>query len=68
MNLDNLERQKYNKRILKLLKKIIEENPTQRFSQILYNYKMVISNMENNWADEYYLESKELYNRIKDKL
>lgn len=60
----------YNLQILSKLIELVNEYPELRFSQILYNYKFVIDSEtsskygEDEWKNEFNLESKKLLERI----
>jgi hypothetical protein len=69
-----LVRQAYNEMILERLTKIVRENPSQRFGQIMRNYGLVREErpvqaekaveLGMNWKNEFYLESEALLERV----
>lgn len=66
-------RQKYNQELLQILTKAVEKWPDLRFSQILTSLKFVSDGQKcmdcksdmPHWEDEFYLESKDLLDRVK---
>ena len=57
--------------LLQILGKLILDNPTQRFGQILQNYGFVSFYDESDpyaWNNEFYLEPVELLKRVQEKL
>jgi hypothetical protein len=59
-----MNRLEANRLILAKLAKEVEENKETRFSQMLYNMKVVVDTPERDWKDEYYLEPAILLERI----
>lgn len=59
-----MNRKIYNLTLLAVLQELIETYPDQRFGQILGNYAFVTPNASDAAWDEYYLESKELLERV----
>jgi hypothetical protein len=72
------ERLKANKELAELLAKLVEENPNQRFSQILKNFGFVkhtrpakqetCDNHNINWKDEFYEEPQKILERVKARI
>ena len=68
-----MERLDYNRKILEKLKEYIESYPDLRFGQILRNFDIVKElnitsargTTEIYWKDDFYLESKETWERMK---
>lgn len=68
------------KALVGLLAKLLEENPTQRFGQILQNYGFInVENVTINggrgteyeelvWTNEFYLEPVALLKRVQDRI
>lgn len=68
----NKERQKANKELANILLEVIQNNPTQRFSQILVNYGFVKPNRPtkdrgDNWQNEFYEEPQKILQRVKER-
>lgn len=66
-------RQKENEKLLEILKDLVTTYPEQRFSQILGNYYFVENAGPdtwgiNKWEDEYHLESKDLLQRVEERV
>jgi hypothetical protein len=59
-----MNRLEANRLILAKLAKEIEENTVTRFSQMLYNMRVVVDTPERDWQDDYYLESTILLERM----
>ena len=63
-----MERQKYNKLILKVLSKLVNKHPDLRFGQILVNSEILHSEMDSNGIpaidDPYYEESEKTWERM----
>ena len=69
----NKERQMANKELANILLKLIETNPTQRFSQILVNHGFVKPNRPtkdkgDNWQNEFYEEPQKILKRVKERI
>jgi len=59
-----------NRELIKLLSELVEKNPSERFHQILRNNGFITeyrddTNMPVYWENEFYLESENLLNRVK---
>lgn len=73
MNSFDEKRRYTNGELVMLLYKLIQENPTMRFSQILSNFDFVKQDQIDDisggttqfWQDEFYLEPTELLKRVK---
>jgi hypothetical protein len=61
------KRQTANLEILNILLHQILDFPEERFSQILYNSEAVQRGLSGQWVDEFYLESTDLFQRMKVK-
>jgi len=63
-----------NKKLLKILKELVINNPDQRFSQVLQNLGFVKPSRPVRdlgmieWQNEFYLESEELLKRVKGRI
>lgn len=64
----NAQRLESNKQLIQILSILVNENPSMRFSQILSNFSFIRRydsiNGYYSWIDEYYLESKDLLERV----
>lgn len=63
-------RKAYNKEIMKLLTKLVNQNPDMRFTQMLVNADVLIQQFDehglvNGYKNEYALESSALFERMK---
>lgn len=61
-------RQQVNREIVRTISAMVESEPNLRFGQILACLDVVVKSRENPllWSDEFYLESVDLLERIKE--
>lgn len=67
----NTQRLEINRRLIEILSRLVENNPDQRFGQLLRNNMFVKEIRPANpttthidWENEFYLESKDLLKRV----
>lgn len=56
--MSTLSRQEYNRKIVEMLKILVEEHPDYRFGQLIQNYGVV------NRGDCFFIESEDSYNNL----
>lgn len=59
-----------NRELVKLLSELVENNPSERFHQILRNNGFITEHIDEHnmpvyWENEFYLESENVLNRVK---
>lgn len=59
-----MTRKEYNKQILDLISKYIDQHPDQRFGQIISNLDIIRTNKSGNIVDPFYEESKTTLERM----
>ncbi len=67
-----MKRQEANQELLKVLEKLVKENPDQRFHQILRNYGFIVDEPSKDgppvWINEFYSEPDKVLERVKKKV
>lgn len=67
-----MKRQEANQELLKILEKLVKENPDQRFHQILRNYGFIVDKSSQDgppiWINEFYSEPDKVLERVQKKV
>lgn len=67
-------RKETNQKLVDILQKLVNENPSQRFSQILQNYGFIKPNRPANpdqridWQNEFYMEPQQVLERVEQRV
>jgi hypothetical protein len=68
------KRKANNQKLVDILQKLVNENPSQRFSQILQNFGFIKPNRPANsdlridWQNEFYSEPQDIITRVEERV